>query len=409
MYKFFAVILFSLVTCVHYVTAQADTLKVMTYNLLNFPDVSSNRIDTLKVILQHVKPDILIVNELTSLFGANAILNNALNQNGITYYAKANWQDGPDTDNMLYYNTQKIGLKSQKQIATSLRDVSEYKIYYKSADIATNPDTIYAHVYSCHLKAGSTASDESSRNNESQYLKSRIGFVQPENCIVGGDFNLYTYLEPAYSTITTANSYQLFDPIGVTGAWHSNSFYKSHFTQSTRTSSFDGGSTGGLDDRFDWFFVNSNIINGTQGMKYNVGSYRAVGQDGRINVSLISPLNSSEPQEVITALYNMSDHLPVYMELLVGREVMVTELSATGAFYSVTGLDGKSIHISGKEGTQPVKIDVIDMQGRICKSVVNPLASQFIVTADMLSPGFYLVRISDNDPGKGGVYRFLKY
>ena len=55
-----------------------DTLKVMSYNLLNFPNVSPNRIDTLKGILDYVKPDILMVCELTSAAGGDS--GNALGQ-----------------------------------------------------------------------------------------------------------------------------------------------------------------------------------------------------------------------------------------------------------------------------------------------------------------------------------------
>ena len=63
-----------------------ETLKVMFYNLLNFPSTSPERADTLKKIVQHVLPDMFLVNELDNQFGATLILNNALNQNGINHY-----------------------------------------------------------------------------------------------------------------------------------------------------------------------------------------------------------------------------------------------------------------------------------------------------------------------------------
>ena len=45
-----------------------DTLKVMYYNLLNFPSTSQERADTLKKIVQHVLPDMFLVNELDNDF-----------------------------------------------------------------------------------------------------------------------------------------------------------------------------------------------------------------------------------------------------------------------------------------------------------------------------------------------------
>ena len=46
-----------------------DTLKVTYYNLLDFPQLQQDRIDTLKKILDFIQPDIFVVNELTSFNG----------------------------------------------------------------------------------------------------------------------------------------------------------------------------------------------------------------------------------------------------------------------------------------------------------------------------------------------------
>ena len=50
-----------------------DTLKVTYYNLLNFPSSQQDRIDTLVKILDFIKPDIFVVNELTSFNGGALI------------------------------------------------------------------------------------------------------------------------------------------------------------------------------------------------------------------------------------------------------------------------------------------------------------------------------------------------
>jgi hypothetical protein len=106
-----------------------DTLKVMSYNLLNFPGTAPERIDTLKGILNYVKPDILMVCELISAAGGDDILFNALNVGGVSSYEMAAFSNGPDSDNLVYYNSDKLGLKEQNVIPTALRDINEYVLY----------------------------------------------------------------------------------------------------------------------------------------------------------------------------------------------------------------------------------------------------------------------------------------
>ena len=109
-------ILFLVLTCS--LSAQ-DQVKVMYYNFLNYPSSSPERSDTLRKNVQYVKPDLFLVNELQSNTGANLILANSLNQWGTTYYQKAAFVNGPDTDNMLFYNSEKFGLISQLKRATN--------------------------------------------------------------------------------------------------------------------------------------------------------------------------------------------------------------------------------------------------------------------------------------------------
>ena len=106
-----------------------DTVKITFYNLLNFPAAQQDRIDTLKKVLDYIQPDIFVVNELTSFNGAGLIKNNALNVGGVNRFSSAVFYDGPDTDNMLFYDHDKLTLYSQHQIVTTLRDISEYVLY----------------------------------------------------------------------------------------------------------------------------------------------------------------------------------------------------------------------------------------------------------------------------------------
>ncbi|MEN9399770.1 MAG: hypothetical protein RL632_871 [Bacteroidota bacterium] len=372
--------------------AQAqDTIKFMTYNILNYPDVNTARIAYLKTIVQHIKPDVFLVNEITQPVGATNIISQALNQNGITYYAQSQYVQSPDDENMLFYNTQKLGLVQQNTISTSLRDFNEYILYYKEPGMTAQSDTVYFYVYAAHLKAGNTASDIAQRGSETAVLKSYLSTrANAENTVVAGDMNIYNNSEAAYINFTGTTQANLYDVVG-SGIWHSNSFYKMHFTQSTRIVAIDGGSTGGMDDRFDMILFSDDMQTGTNGAKYVPGTYRAVGQDGlRLNSSLIDPVNNSEPTNVINALYYMSDHLPVYMEVAVGGNLGVDQVKMSPLkVYPVPASDLLYVKIDAAVKS----MHLIDLSGR--RLTLSPETSGNVMKIDvsMVAAGTYMLQV----------------
>lgn len=371
-----------------------DTLKVMSYNLLNFPASSPTRIDTLKGILTYVKPDILMVCELTSAAGGDDILFNALNIDGETSYDMATFSDGPDTDNLVYFNSDKLGFKEQNVITTALRDINEYVLYYKSTDISSTPDTTFFYIYVCHLKA--STGFEAERNLEVQQLKTYLA-TRPDrqNILIGGDFNFYgSDTEPAWNTLLSASGVTIVDPINSPGHWNSNTAFASIHTQSTRTASFGGGSTGGMDDRFDFIFMSPDLTNYGNDAKYVPGSYKAVGQDGlHYNDALIdAPLNTSVPLSVLYNLYYMSDHLPVYMEIAVNTiSNSVPEiLSGMKIWYN---RDMQKIQFQFEQKTHDVgQMNVLDVTGRTVKSF-NQLDDDLSLNVADLDTGVYILQL----------------
>lgn len=296
-----------------------DTLTVMTYNLLNYPSQSPTRYNDLEEIIGYAKPDIFICNEMDDISGVSLLLNNAFNVAPVTYYANAIYMDGTDTDNMLFYNTNKVTLASQNQITTALRDISHYHLY-----TCETTDTIWYDVFSIHLKASSGSANANDRLAECIVLTNYIGTLPTNtNIIVGGDFNFYGVTlagEPGWNQLTVNCPQPLKDPINMPGEWQANVFYADFHTQSTRSSTNPGccgGSTGGMDDRFDFLLINQNLRDGLEGAQYISGTYKAIGQDGNhYNKSIVeSPSNGSVPTSVNTALFNMSDHLPVLMKV----------------------------------------------------------------------------------------------
>ncbi|UKN02062.1 T9SS type A sorting domain-containing protein [Paracrocinitomix mangrovi] len=367
-----------------------DTVKVMAYNLLNFPQINSARISHLETIFQEALPDILMVCELTSSTGANGILNNSLNVNGITHYQKANYVAGPDTQNMLYYNSNKLGLHEQNEIATALRDINEYVLYYKSDDIATTTDTTFFYVYVAHLKA--STGFETERNLEVQeakdFMATRSGL---ENVLFGGDFNIYGSSEPAWNTILNGAGVTLVDPINVPGEWHSDWGYADIHTQSTRTATFDGGSTGGMDDRFDFIFMSPDLKSWGNQAKLIDGTYWAYGQDGNHFNGEIngSPTNTSLPTAVIDALYLMSDHLPVYAEIEVQKtfnSVPESTIEINAFYYQ------DAIHFQTAESLTDIgSMYVFDMSGKKIKEF-KPSSQEEKFDVSFLEKGVYILR-----------------
>jgi len=369
-----------------------DQVKIMYYNLLNYPGSSPLRHDTLRKIIQYVKPDLFLVNELQSNAGANLILANSLNQFGITYYQKAAFIDGPDTDNMLFYNSTKFGLVSQKKIATVLRDVNEYVMYYKDPNINAISDTIYFYMYSLHLKAGNT--DEFQRNIECTTLRNYLNAKSNiENVFVGGDFNFYTSAEPGFSTLKTSSTLPLIDPIYANGSWHNNNSFAYLHTQSTRTSNLGDGAWGGMDDRFDFIFPTNDVMTGSKGVKYVTNSYQALGQDGlRFNGSIISPTNNSVPDSISISLMYMSDHLPIIMDVDVNY--LTNSISESTTSQIDITYQSKFNRFKLNQKVYNAQFTLFSIHGK--KIMTITMTNTKFIKNNLLNTGMYIWRIESN-------------
>jgi len=302
-----------------------EKARIMTYNILNYPDFYTSRNARFKTTLDYVRPDIFVCQEITSQYAVNLFLSNVLNNK----YKAGTFIDGYDTDNALFYKDSLFEFISNVPIDTDLRDISQFTLRHK----ITN-DTLL--IYSVHLKANSD--QEQARLAEVSKLRVVTDKLPVnKNYIVLGDFNTYTSSEPAFQKLLDKTTTGYFiDPINAVGNWNNNSAFKSVHTQSTRLETLpDGGSTGGLDDRFDMILI-SQAVKDAGGIKYVPGTYTIVGNDGNhFNKSINLQPNSAVPSSVADALYYGSDHLPVYAEFEFQGSVSVDEKNISVVDFSL--------------------------------------------------------------------------
>ncbi len=331
---------------ISYSLISQDTLTVLHYNLLNYGNYTdyctseNNNIalkdQYIKTIIEYTKPDIFTVNEISnSLAIQQRMLDNNLNTGGIDYYKKANFIKDADSYivNAMYYNSQKLILKSHTIAQSYIRDIDLYELYYRSDDLKDG-DTAFLNCIVAHLKSSSGDQNQEKRrkmiSNTINYLES---YNPPSNSLFLGDFNIYSSSEPAYQLLINNQQSDIVfnDPINTPGAWHNSYTYRNVHTQSTHSSQNGCAASGGMDDRFDFILISDNILAGSADIQYVNNSYLAIGQDGlHFNKSIISaPENLSAPAEVIDALYGNSDHLPILLKLSVDKTLGVNDGKAS--------------------------------------------------------------------------------
>jgi hypothetical protein len=131
-------------------TANTDTLRIMDYNLLNYPgSTSATRNPYFRAVVHSAKPDVLVTLENTSSAGATEFLNSVLNYYQPGLYSTIAYHDGYDSDPDIFFKTSKVTFISANYIPTALRDIGEYILRVNSSG-----DTI--RLFAVHLKASDT-------------------------------------------------------------------------------------------------------------------------------------------------------------------------------------------------------------------------------------------------------------
>ncbi len=326
------IILVAIISLSALFTNAQDVLKVMQYNLLNYGNVTSycttdnndfhDKEPLLHEIVQYIQPDIFTVNELGNVtYVHQRILDSVMNKNSIKQYGKADYvnTNGSDLVNMLYYNTDKLVYVSAESIQNEVRDIVLYRMYYNSPNLAQSNDTAWINAIVCHLKASSGSTEQATR---ARMTAAAMAYLKLHNYsgnnMFMGDFNIYKSSEDCYENLIDESdiNYKFFDPISTPGNWNNSSSYAAVHTQSTHSSSNGCAAGGGLDDRFDFILISNDLKQGNNHITYKDNSYKVIGNDGNhFDKSINNGTNNSVPANILNALYNHSDHLPITLEL----------------------------------------------------------------------------------------------
>ena len=368
----------------------ASPARIMTYNLLNYDDDNSREDDYITII-DFVNPNIIIAEEVQSQAGFSHFKSDVLDVVNPNEWSGATFTNqSASQDIALYYQHDFFTFISTSIVNTAqssgTRDVIEWVMMHNDSEIEFR-------IYGVHLKASSGDENAQQRLAEVTILRDYLNtFPAGSDFIVAGDFNIYSHSptsEPAFDMLTSDlddNNGRLFDPIDRIGYWHNNSSYSDVHTQSSR-----GGNFGGMDDRFDWLFTSESLLNEESEMHYISGTYWAVGNDGNhFNQSINDGNNSSVSDAVANALYDASDHLPVYMD------VWFNDLVFSDAGIVITEIMPNPSQVSDSYGewfeiynSSP---DIIDLNGWHIRDNDN---DDHTITTDnstlLIQPGQYLV------------------
>ena len=399
--KYYFIIFYFLINSVF---AQSNH-TILTYNLLNYED-EDDREGYYQLIIDEIQPDIIVCQEVNADDGFNHFLNDVLNIVQPNEWLGAEFiNQSASQDIALYYKPQYFNYISTSVISTAqgsgTRDVIEWVIQHAQS-------LVEFRIYGVHLKASSGNSNSQERLAETTALRNYLNELPSgSHFIVCGDFNIYSNSsssEPAFDMLTGAgdnNAGQLFDPINRIGHWHNNSSFSDVHTQSPRTTQFGGGANGGMDDRFDWIFVSSAVLEESYEMNYIENTYTAFGNDGQhFNQAINSGTNSAVSEEIADAVHGASDHLPVFAEFqfpsgdesdynIVISEVMQNPAAVSdsyGEWFEIINLD--SI--------------VIDLNGWMIRDEGND--THIINTSVEIQPGEYIVLGRNSDESLNGGY-----
>jgi len=377
------------------VLAWGGQLTLVDWNVLNFPGAYGPvRAPYFQQALGAMDPDILVTQEIIGSSGLDDFLQMILEPLNPGEWVAAPWHDSYDTDAALFIRNGVAEVVDSGWLDTALRD-----IYWWDLELPASSDTF--RLYTLHLKASSGSSNETKRFNECTILRNDLDALPAGRpFLVTGDYNIYHSTEPAFELLMSPGPGQLFDPIDRLGYWHNNPSFADIHTQCPRLDPFQGGSSGGMDDRFDMILGSGHWLDGS-GLELLTDGYTAFANDGEhYNDSIIAGgFNDAVPFEIAEAVYYSSDHVPVVVPISFDDSVDAPEspakrrtLSAWPNPFNPTlslrfELDREAL----------VSLEIFDLAGRRVATLVHDRLSEgshrLTWQAEDQASGIYLARL----------------
>ena len=441
--KYITRILFcSLLITATLVKAQ-DTLRVMSYNVLNYGDgcqgSNARMHGYLKTIINYTNPDLLglikVENTPVSTNGfADSITTYALNTVFPNRYAHCTYTDvaGDNKTSLLFYDENKLAFLGVQTLVAYTSDFNLYKFYYKNdIHLSTTKDTTFLYVILNHTQSGT-----SSTTRDTQMMKVsnalQTKFTHLPNLINMGDFNLHSTAEAGYQTLIAPadTNYRFYDTpfypdqlISYPALWESNAApYAKYMTTSTRQSASlpnTCGTSGGAKDWFDHILLSPWITQNANYISYVPNSYHTVGNDNnRLGISINDSStikNTSAPTNVIEALYQFSNKYPVTLKLLVRPNTTGTS-PADPDKTTITAIENAAlqnelfvvnpmqtdliIHVQSQLLDTEATLIICDALGREVMNQTVAITQTIITQPVVLTHGIYYLTVQTNQ----GVY-----
>ena len=356
----------------------------------------TGREDDFLTVFEDINPDLVALQEVQDEEAVDQFLSFVLLPIHDDW-ASAQYNSSSYNDNAFFYRTSKVSFVGQRDIHTTLRDITEYTVHPHNLAAGEN-----VRVLSAHLKAGNDTGDRAQRRDEALTLRAELDLLpEGELFMFVGDFNLYTADEDAYQILLDDEpnpNGQLFDPIDSPGTWHNSISYADIHTQSPRAN------YGGMDDRFDFILVSAALMD-TSGSHILPESYTPWGNDGlHFNQSINDGENSAVSDEVADALYEASDHLPVVADFIFRSTTPIENPKETSgaetyrlSCYPNPFNASTTIHFTLPQA-QNIELSVYDIIGRKLRTLVSEKMNagnhSAFLTAHDLSSGIYFVRMT---------------
>ena len=181
--------------------------------------------------------------------------------------------------------------------------------------------------------------------------------------------------------------------------WNNFSFRDVH-TQSTRVSQLNGdGAGGGMDDRFDFIMISENLKTNPN-LFYKDGSYKSVGNNGNCYNSYVSNTSCTGDfsQNLRTALYNFSDHLPVVMEIETPENTLSIDKYEQPLVFANTNSQKNNITL--KTNFNVNNVSIYNFLGQVIKEIDFTNLKEKNINISNFSKGIYFIKADNYKPIK---------